>query len=446
MKTWIPISMMLVVLGFARSFGQAAPTATEVVTPTPGVSGPKLSWVDGTVHYALSASEIVQYGFFGSGDLTSTTALSGNVGWASMSQSHPSTLLFAGGVLFGQGGQGVSTYQNIAVSQGLIKGRWIFNVSDSFSFLPQSPTTGLSGVPGVGDVGTVPIQGPSAGPAGGILTYSGNRIANVVSGDIERRITGRTSVSGGASWSLLHFMDKNSGLDTSAVTGEVALNRRINPLSSASVSAVYSTYDTSGIYATLPPGFPNNSVTYYTKGINLSYSRQWTRLLSTDVSAGPQWIQTSAAQLIPDRLNFYVNAGLGYSRKLINYSMRYTHGVNGGSGVQPGGIADNFSASAGRVFSRQWAGSATFSYSHTTGLLVLFPNAGSGINGATNTEYGTLQVTRGFTRTISGYASYTAQNQSVNQVLSTQNAFSGMSHTFGIGITWAPQSKRLGEF
>jgi hypothetical protein len=363
-----------------------------------------------------------------------------------MSQVHPSTLLFAGGVLIGQSGQGTSTYQNIAVSQGLIKGKWIFNVSDSFSFLPQSPTVGLSGIPGVGDVGTVPIPGPSGGPAGGVLTYSGNRIANYLSGDIERRLSGRTSISGAGSWSLLHFVDENAGLDTRTITGEVAINRRINARNTASLSAVYATYDTSGIYGTLPPGFPNNNVTYETKGINVSYSRQWTRALSTDVSAGPQWIQSSAAQLIPDRLNFYANAGLGYTRQLMNYSLRYSHGVNGGSGVQPGAIADNFNATAARNFGRQWAASASFAYSHTTGLLLLFPNAGSAVSGATNTEYGSIQISRGFTRTISGYASYTAANQSLNKVLSTQNAFNGLSHTFGFGVTWAPQSKRLGEF
>lgn len=445
MKTWIPISMMLVALAGVRSYGQALPTATEVVTPTPGVTIPKVSWLDGTVHYAVSASEIVQYGYFGSGNTTSTTAFSGNVGWASMSQVHPSALLFAGGVLFGQGGQGVSTYQNIALSQGLIKGKWIMNVSDSFSFLPQSPITGLSGIPGISDGGLVPVPGPSTGPAGGVLTYSGNRLSNVISGDIERRLTSRTSVSGGGSWSLLHFLDKNAGLDTSSTTGEVALNYRINVRNSVSASAVYSTYETSNFFANFP-GYPKDNITFQTKGINGSYTRQWTRSLSTDISAGPQWIQSSAAELIPDKLNYFVNAGLGYGRQMMNYSMRYTHGTNGGSGVQPGAISDNFSASVGRNFSRVWAGSATFSYSHTTGLLALFPNAGPAVNGATTTEYGTLQVTHGFTRTISGYASYTAQSQSVNEVLSTPNAFNGTSHTFGIGVTWAPQSKRLGDF
>jgi hypothetical protein len=50
------------------------------------------------------------------------------------------------------------------------------------------------------------------------------------------------------------------------------------------------------------------------------------------------WIQTSAAPLIPNQLNYYLNAGLGYNRRLTNYSLRYTHGVNGGSGVQPGAL------------------------------------------------------------------------------------------------------------
>jgi hypothetical protein len=211
------------------------------------------------------------------------------------------------------------------------------------------------------------------------------------------------------------------------------------------LSAVYSTYDTTGVYAALPPGYPSNSVTYQTKGINVTYSRQWTRAFSTDVSAGPQWISSSAAQIIPDKLNYFVNGGVSYGRQMMNYSLRYSHGVNAGSGAQPGALSDNVTATAGRHFGREWATSASFGYSHTTGLFAFDPNA-VGVNGATNTEYGSLQVSRGFTRTISGYASYTAQAQSVNQAISTVNTFSGISHTFGIGVTWAPQSKRLGEF
>jgi hypothetical protein len=445
MKTWIPISIALFVLA-GRLFGQAAPTATtNVQTQTPaGTTGPRLSWVDGTVHYALSASEIVQYGYYGAGNATSSTALSGLVGYSSLSMVHPTSLLFAGGVVFGQGGQGTSTYQNVAVSQSLIKGRWVFNVTDSFSFLPSSPVTGVAGVPGINNPGTIPIDGPAQGPAGGILTFSGNRLSNMLSGVLERRLTGRTSISGSGSWSVLHFLDKNAGLDTSMVSGQVALNHQIDRRNSVSLSAVYSTFDTNNLLALFPPGFPS-SVTYQTKGINVSYSRIWTRSLSTDVSAGPMWIQSSAAPLIPNQLNYFLNAGLGYNRRLASYSLRYTHGVNGGSGVQPGALADTVSGSVGRNFSQRWAGSAALVYTRTTGLLALNPGLGP-LSGSTNTEYGTLQVTHGFTRTVSGYASYTAQNQSVNQGILAPNAFNGLSHIFGIGVSWTPQSTRLGDF
>ncbi len=114
------------------------------------------------------------------------------------------------------------------------------------------------------------------------------------------------------------------------------------------------------------------------------------------------WIQTSAAPLIPNQLNYYLNAGLGYNRRLNNYNLRYTHGVNGGSGVQPGALSDTVTGSASRTFSQQWAGTASLVYTRTSGLLFLVPGVPGTNNNAINTVYGTLQVTHGFTRTISG--------------------------------------------
>lgn len=444
MKRWIPISIVVFALA-GHSFAQAAPTAVPVQTQSPaGTTTPRLSWVDGTVHYALSGSEIVQFGYYGNGNVTSATALSGVVGYTSLSQIHPTALLFSGGVVIGQGGQGTSTFQNVAVSQSLIGKLWSLNVSDSFSFLPQSPVTGVSGVPGINNPGGIPIDGPSQGPAGGVLTYSGNRLSNTLSGTVERRLTGRTSVSGSGAWSILHFLDKNAGLDTSMTTGQVGINHQIDRRSSVSLSAVYSTFDTTNLSSFYLPGLPYSTITYQTKGVNLSYSRRWTRLLSTDVSAGPMWIDSSAAPLIPNQLNFYMNAGVNYSRRLSNYSLRYMHGVNGGSGVQPGALSDSVSANASRTFNARWAGSASFVYTRTSGLLTV--TAANSIHSITNTEYGTLQLTHGFSRTISGYASYTAQNQSFNQGVLVPNAFNGISHIFGIGVSWTPRATRLGEF
>jgi len=445
MKKILSLSTMLLLLG-VRSYGQAAPSATVQQTPTPAASaGPKLSWVDGTVHYALSATELFQFGYYGSGNMTTTTALSGNVGYVTLSQTHPFSLIYAGGLLIGQGGQGTSTYHNIMASQQLIKGKWVMGITDSFSFLPQSPTVGVAGISGIGLIGTLPGQGPSEGPAGGVLTYSNNRIGNTVSGNIERLLTGKTSVSAVGSHSILHFINDNAGLDTRSITGQVALNHRINVRNSVSVSAVYSTYQTNNIYNNLP-GYPYNNITYQTKGINGTYMRQWTRSLATDISAGPQWVQSSSAQLVPNRLNTYINGGLTYTRQVGSFGLRYTRGVNNGSGAFAGAIGDSVSASFNRAITRDWAVSSWVSYTHTTGLLYTTAQSTVGNDGAINTEYGTVQLTHGFSRTISGYVSYSAQNQDVNSRLAAQNVFNGLSHTVAIGVTWAPRSTRLGDF
>jgi hypothetical protein len=111
MKTWMQISMMLLALGDVLH-GQAVPTA--VVSNTSPRWG--LPALDGTVHYALTASQQVQLGYYGAGETTQSTALSGNVSYSNMSQSLPFSMLFSGGVFFGYSGQGASTFQNVAVS------------------------------------------------------------------------------------------------------------------------------------------------------------------------------------------------------------------------------------------------------------------------------------------------------------------------------------------
>ncbi|HEY8996935.1 MAG TPA: hypothetical protein VIM60_03505 [Edaphobacter sp.] len=444
MKVLFSISTMLLLFG-ARSYGQAAPSATLQQTPAAAGAVPKVSWSDGTLHYALSAAELVQIGYYGSGNVTSTTALTGNVGYVTLSETAPFTLLYAGGVLVGQGGQGSRTYHNVAVSQDLIKGRWVMGISDAFSFLPQSPTVGISGISGVDPIGTIPGEGVADGPTGGVLTYSNNRIGNTVTGNIERLLTGKTSISGVGSYRLLHFLDDNAGLDTRSITGQVAINHRMNVRNSLSLSAVYSTYETRNILNNLT-GYPYNNITYQTKGLNVTYMRQWTRSLASDISVGPQWVQSSAAQLVPSRVNTYANAGLTYTRQIGNFGLRYTRGVNNGSGAFAGAIGDSISGTFTRSLSRDWAVSSWVSYAHTTGLLYTTSQTTVGNDGAINTVYGTMQLRRRFTRTISGYASYSAQNQDVNSRLAAQNVFTGLSHTIGFGVSWAPKSTRLGDF
>jgi hypothetical protein len=428
-------------VGGGISYGQAVPAGGSSMTSSS--AGPNLSALDGVLHYALSASEVIQFGYYAAGDVTHSTALSGDIAYNAKSTTYPFSLLAAGGILIGNvGGQGTTYYLNAAVNQGYQTRHWTFDLFDTVSYLPQSPTVGLSGIAGVGDLGAVPVQGPAEGPAGGILSNSGNRIANTLGGSVERQINHNTSVSGSGSWSVLNFLDDstNSGAyDSSAVSGTVALNRRIDARSSASLDAVYSTWMYSGNVVTSPD--------IEIRGINLSYQRVLSRSLNMSVSAGPQWISSSNSLLVPSRLDAAASASLSYSRRFTNASIGYSHGVNAGSGVIPGALSDSFYASVGHTYGRKWVASINGAYARSTGLTLLSSGSpGVPVNAVYDTTFGGVQVTRAFSTHFSGYASYGFQDQSTNYALAAQNAFRGTAHTVGIGVTYTPRSTRLGQF
>jgi hypothetical protein len=420
------------------SYGQAVPNTTISSTG----SNPNVPPLDGILHYSMSASEQVQFGYYGSGDTTSSTALSANAAFTSKSETMPFSMILAGGVFLPNGqGQGVSTYWNIAATQGIVARRWALTVSDSFSFLPESPTTGLSGIPGVGDLGAEPVQGPAQGPGGGILTYTGDRVINYLGGSIERQLGPATSISGSGSWSIINFLDQNAGLDSTNVSGSVALNHRLDGRSSVSLDAVYATYGYSGIQAgPSTPGFE-------TRGINLSYQRLLNRRLSMAVSGGPLWISSSNSSLIPSRLSAAASASLSYTRGLTNASVGYSRGANAGSGAIPGAISDSVIGSLAHTYGRKWVASADAGYTHSSGLTE-YSVEGSpvAVNQVYNSTFAGAQLTRGFGVHYSTYASYTVIHQISSNLLPGQNAFNGTSQILSFGISFTPRSTRLGQF
>jgi hypothetical protein len=409
---------------------------------TTNTVGPNLPDLDGVVHYALTASEIAQHGYYGSGVTTYSTTLSGDASYMAKSIVYPTNLILAGGVILAnQSAQGTTGYVNAALSQGWVTRSWNFNVSDSVSFLPQSPTTGLSGIPGVGDLGATPVQGPVAGPAGGIFSSAGNRIANSLTGSAERQLGKATSISGAGTWSKLHFLDNNDSLDNTSITGVVALNRRLDARSSTSLNAVYSTFS----YGSTPT--LNSQPDIETRGINASYQRVLSRTLSASVSAGPQWISSSNSTLIPSSLNVAISAGVSYQRGFTSASVGYSRGVNGGSGVLPGAISDGITGSLGRTFGHNWVASLNAAYTRSSGLTQLFNGSSVvPVNEVFNSVFGGAQVTRRISLHFSGYASFQAQNQSQSNNIVVPAALNGTSETFGIGITFTPRSTRLGQF
>jgi hypothetical protein len=415
------------------AMAQATPAVTATTpTYTPGVT---LPLIDGNFQYAVSVSEILQSGYASqNGGIAKTTNLSGDVEYLSKSQSAPFSLLYAGGYLItSDSTQQSSTYQSLSISQGLLHGPWTLGVADSVSYLPNAPSTGLSGVPGVGDLG-LPVTTPDL-PAQDVLSNYVSRVSNSVSGNIGRKLDGRTSISGSASYGILRFID-GGGLDSNQVNGTVSANRQLDRRNTVSLSAAYGSFS-----------YVDNSSSFDTRQLYLTYERQWSRRVTTSVSGGPEWISSfesqpfvggpTTATAVPSRLTVSADASITYSRRFTTAVLSYDRSANNGSGVQIGAIGDTVRGAVNRSFGRDWSASVSASYARSVGLVNL---------GDTTTVFGGAQANRRISQRFSAYVSYTIQDQHVNGALLGLSPFVGVSNIGAIGITFAPRAARLGQF
>jgi len=378
----------------------------------------------GTLSYSLSASEQIESGYYNGGVYAGTT-LNGNLAYLSKSESNPFSLVYSGGLVFSNvpENSSVETYQNVAASQVYRTRSWVFVASDSFSYLPDSPTTGLSGVAGAGDVGVYPPQ-TGIGPTQTILTTSSSRIANGLEGSATWQVTPSMDLEGSANWQLLNFVGGDPGFNTNEFGATFGPNYRIDARNSVGVSAYYSqqTY----------PGYQDYLIE--TEGVNVNYSRAWTRRLSTTISFGPARTHGTTFVPIPSQWNATGSASLTYATRTTGLFASYARSVNGGSGVIFGALTDTFSGGMNRPINRDWIVGLNLGYSHDVGLAPV-----NGLYPSFNSVYGGAQVSRRLTDSLSLYGSYTAISQSIkNQPGYETTAYNGLNNIVSIGITFAP--------
>lgn len=414
--------------------GQAIPTATNDVY-YPGFHLPN---VGGSLNYSVSASESVIFGYNGQnggyGGTATTTNLSGNVAYLSASERHPFSMVYSGGYFMSTSAQSSAFYQNLALSQVYKTKTWDFVVSDLFSYLPSTATVGLSGVPGVGDLGVDPVGG-TYGSVQGILTRNGPRVNNSVSASAVRNLTASTSVSvtgfaffqtflGGSTDSLGSSV---AGIDSRSEGGTAALTHRLNARSSVGTSYTYST-----------SSFTGSKFGFTSQQVSLLYNRQLSRQLSFMASVGPQWTGSSDPLYGGTSVNVATSVGLAYGGKITSASVNYSRGTSSGFGVFQGAHTDSVGFIAHRGIGKNWSASVSADYARSTSL----PSSFS-LPYSTQTEVAGVQASRGLTRKLSFFTSYTLQRQTTGGTTITPVTFSGHSQVISAGITFSPSSTRL---
>ena len=433
MKTCLVAPLFLLTLSLLTLSPTASAQAPQPTTPSAPNFGFSLPTTEGTLTYALSGSESFLTGQGDSG-LDHTTVLSGDLAYLSTSVNRPFSIVYSGGYLLNSvpGTPQSSTFQNLALSQVVTTKNWNFVIDDGVSYLPQSPTTGLSGIPGVGDIGVTPVTVGDQPPES-ILTNYASRVGNGLNGGATRQIDASTSATASGSWQILRFLG-DDGIDSSTESASVGVTHRIDARSTASANVNYSYTTDQYLGANLP---------FTSEGISFQYTRQLSHFFNITASIGPQRTYGSgvAAPLIPAQIFVVGNAGLNYTRKFTSVSLSYSRATNSGSGVVYGALTDNVVLSASQQLSRNWQVAANASYARSSALADI-----AGIPTLTTGIYGGAQVSRKLSRSLFAYASYTAITQSIDETVTSQNAFNGLNQVFAVGLTYSPGALHLGHF
>ena len=434
----------------SASEAQAVPTA-EVAPVSTGFALPSVA---GSLQYALSASESVSSDSYGTPGVVPSTYLTGDLAFITSSQRDPFSMVFSGGHSWANSYQPSFTFFNLALSQTASVGRWAIVLADAVSYMPGTPSTGLSGIPGVGDLGATPLPaGANPGATGinplpvptssgqGVLTGFSTQVDNTSSLSVQRQITGKTSLIASGSYFLMRFLGDTGGstasitpgLDSDGDAASLGLNHRIDARTSVGGNYAYTRNTYSGYdFGTPMPAFS-------TQTASLLYTYQFTRKLATSLSAGPQWISIATPGNTPS-LSLFANLSGTYTGKFSNASLVYTRNANSGYGVVDGSISSSVTFSATRSFDRVWLCAATAAYTQTTGL----PSSIS-LPFSFHTTVAGAQVTRAIARSFSAFASYTVQNQSNQGAQAAVDLYSGLTQVAGFGITYSPAAVRIGH-
>jgi hypothetical protein len=363
---------------------------------------------------------------------TSTPSVS--LDYASDNQRYPLSLNYSGGYTWTLTGPTYSTglFQHLLLSQGFEWRKWNVRVSDDVSYRPQAPTTGFSGIPGIGE----PIGGPrpTPPPTQTILTLNSRVVQNSVNGEIERSLKFGSFLSAGGGMDLLRYPD-GDGLDTNTQMANAGLTWRLNARNSASFDYRFSQFS-----------YPGFGVTFITNTGFFGFHRTWNRKVSSDLSAGPQWTSSSHSAAIPPSIGVAVDAAINYQFRSVSAGLNYNRGTNGGSGYQFGSESDTVTAHFSRRLGRDLNVGTEGGYTRTTGLRsnedINSEAGGARSNEDINSEYGGVQASRRIGRFISIFANYTAMNQSPSSTLPA-SALQQLMHVVGFGIEYSPREIHL---
>ena len=397
--------------------------AALVVSPAqvvPEATGPGGGATAGSnLNYALRYAQTAR--FWAQNPTEQNSSLSGSVAYANGNERYPFNLEYAGGYQWNISGpsQVTGLFQHLYLSQNIVGRRWQIQLSDDTGYYPQSPITGFSGIPGIGEPIGVTNPAPPSGQT--ILGVDTNVVENHAQGHFLQNLSNSLIVDVGGSSDLLRYPN-GDGLDTDTVNGSGQLAKRLDGRNSIYGKFQYSEYS-----------YPGYTITFTTDTGLFGYDHKWTRNLTSQIAAGPEWISSSDTLAVPTSVNFSALASVHYALRFDSASLTYMHGTNGGAGYLLGAESDAIQGGYSRGVGPNLTFGLTGGYDRTAGL--------NG-NGVTNSIFGGAQTSWRVRGDLIVFANYTGTDQFSSSALSS-TALSQVMQVIGFGIGFSPRETQL---
>ena len=393
-----------------------------------------------------------QFKIFSTADSDGLSA-NGNPGWSNWTSflggidlhdasgiSNLKLSYLGGGTIAIGGTASDSVIQQLSLNESLNWQRTQLKFIDQFDLLPEASFGygGLGGGVGLPGGGSIGLQSGLT-PGEGVLTTRGLRLSNTFLTEADVELDPRSSITVAGGYSLLHYFD-NDLLNTSDAVFQAGFNRQLTHKDTVAIFYRFTGYRYSGFDQSIN----DNS-------FQVSYARRVTGRLAFKIQGGPDLAfvkqpitTTTSTSSTPSSENtqvlywsFYTS--VNYQLDRTGFEASYNHGINGGSGVLAGAIANTVQGSANRQLTRQLNGSAYFGYSHNTGLNGVSPS------NLTIQSYGYwfggVNFTRTLGRTLELNLVYLLQHQTSNGTFlvgPTPNT-DLTRQQITIGVTWQRQ-------
>jgi|SRR6516165_287381 hypothetical protein len=400
------------------------------VSPLTGIQNPTLGspeirhsyWVPG---FQFSSNEYSHSQSGGSG-WTSDNYFIGNLSLLqAWSRATLAVNYSGGGFVSTDSQQGSGVYQQLALAQSFHPGRWLIQLFDQFSYIPQSGFgygggTNL-GIPGVGGPLGTPIPGLGGNYTPNQTIYGvGAFYSNTFALQGTYALSRRGSITMAGSYGMLRFIESGS-YDSNTTVASIGYNYELSRNDTVGLAYRFSAYR-----------YPANPQAYNDNVISVAYGRKVTGRVALRLFIGPEFttfripVGTSS-----QTTGVSAAASLTYAFDKGSFSLGYIHGLSAGSGVLIGSNLDQVTATVSRNLTRVWTGSLNFGYAHNS------PVGGTKTSGypAFNDWYAGASVGRPIGRDFSFSGAYTAN---VGNYLGSGNTSNNYS-TITLNFQWHPR-------